>query len=145
MAALDLIERSEESLAEASRAQHSAERYLHAQLGALRAAAALVAARSDLGLAQDGPQSLWSLVPALAPELVEWADFFAWSTARRDRISQGRIRVTPREADDLLRQAETFVDLVAATLGMPHRSGRADLLAPTVAGEPGPGLAAGWA
>ena len=153
---LDMLERSRASLLEACRAHDVPERYLHAQLGALRAGAALLAARSgavpaaagrrqrgggrpqaQTGSHADGiratsrPGDLWRLVAAVAPEVGEWADFFAVSTARRAPIAQGRATVTTREADDLLRQAETFVDLVAVMLGLPRHAGHGDLLLPT--------------
>jgi hypothetical protein len=34
-------------------------------------------------------------------------------------VETGLVRVTAREADDLLRDAETFVDLAARRLGVP--------------------------
>jgi hypothetical protein len=165
ISALDLLERSRESLRQAGQAHDVVERYLHAQLGALRAGAALVAARSgsargssrqrfqpggrtgdevgddasdeagggaEAHRPSSGPADLWGLLAAVAPEMGEWADFFALSTARRIHIVQGHTKISTREADDLLRQAETFVDLVAGRLGMPPHSGHRDLLIPTV-------------
>jgi SAV_6107-like HEPN len=139
---LDMLERSRGSLLEACQTHDIAERYLQAQLGALRAGAALVAARSGPAHRRRGqpesrgatgrPGDLWSLVAVVAPELGEWADFFAHSTARRERVAQGSAVVSTREADDLLRQAETFAELVASMLGLPRHTGHGDLLIPTV-------------
>lgn len=138
---LDMLERSRGSLLAACQAHDVAERYLQAQLGALRAGAALVAARSGPAHRLDGqpqrrgvtgrPGDLWSLLAEVAPELGEWAEFFAHSTARREHIAKGSAMVSTREADDLLRQAETFADLVATMLGLPRHAGHGDLLIPT--------------
>lgn len=132
---LDLLDRSRHSLLEACQSREVAERYLQAQLGALRAAAALVAARSTPSR-QPGPRSLWELVPAVAPELAEWAGFFELTTTRRARIARGLGRVSPRDADDLLRQAETFLDLVCRSLGLPTAPMHGDLLVPAALAAP---------
>jgi hypothetical protein len=126
---LALLERSHESLLEACHSRAVTTRYLQAQLAALRAAAALVAARS-VPDAAPSPRSLWDLVPAVAPELSEWADFFAISTARRSAVERGQVVVTARDADDLIRQAEAFAALVARALGLPGGPRHGDLLAP---------------
>ena len=107
-------------------------RYLAASLAALRAGAAIVAARSaarpGAGLASggDGPHDVWALTARVAPELTEWAQRFAAATGQRVGVETGLVRVTAREADDLLRDAETFVDLAAGRLGVPsvHRPRR---------------------
>lgn len=145
-AALELVERARADLLEACHTRGVAERYLQSQLGAMRAAAALVSARAG-GERQSGPQSLWDLLPAVAPELTEWAEFFAVTTARTlptgptgptrptgppDRATaMAGAPVSAREADDLLRQAETFVDLVCRSLGLPAVPPHGDVLVPT--------------
>ena len=116
--AVDLLEGARLSLVEASRARVTRSRYLSALLAALRSAAALVAVRGEVD--RSGPRNLWELLPGVAPELVEWAEFFAHSTARRWAIDRGHETVSVREADDLLREAETFVGLVADLLGLPR-------------------------
>ena len=105
-------------------------RLVTSQDAAMRAAAALVAGRGTRG-----PQDLWPLLAARSPELAEWAEVFALAAVRRqqletrcpglvtgDRSALHRcgVRVPVREADDLLRAAETFVELVAVTLGVPR-------------------------
>ena len=136
-AALELVERARADLLEACHTRGVAERYLQSQLGAMRAAAALVSARAG-GERQSGPQSLWDLLPAVAPELTEWAEFFAVTTARTLRpgppdraTAMAGAPVSAREADDLLRQAETFVDLVCRSLGLPAVPPHGDVLVPT--------------
>ena len=75
---------------------------------------------------QSGPRSLWELLPTVAPELSEWAGFFDVVGARRHHDHSAR------EADDLLRQSELFLDLVCRTLGLPVPVEASDhLLVPT--------------
>lgn len=127
-ATLDLLDRARHSLLEACQSEEVTRRYDQAQLGALRAAAAVVATRitSNQSTGQSGPRSLWELLPTVAPELSEWAVFFDVVGARRDRDHSAR------EADDLLRQSELFLDLVCRTLGLPVPASAHDhLLVPT--------------
>jgi hypothetical protein len=58
----------------------------------------------------------------VAPELTEWAQFFAAGAGKRAAAEAGLSRsVTGREADDLLRDVETFLALVETTLGFPSQ------------------------
>jgi hypothetical protein len=58
----------------------------------------------------------------LAPELGEWAGYFASGAGKRAAAEAGLPRaVTARQADDLLRDADAFLALVCATLGLPHQ------------------------
>jgi hypothetical protein len=127
-ATLDLLDRARHSLLEACQSQEVTRRYDQAQLGALRAAAAVVATRttSHPPTGQSGPRSLWELLPTVAPELSEWAGFFEVVGARRHHGHSAR------EADDVLRQSELFLDLVCRTLGLPVTVAPHDhLLVPT--------------
>ena len=128
-ATLDLLDRARHSLLEACQSQEVTRRYDQAQLGALRAAAAVVATRttsSRPATGQSGPRSLWELLPTVAPELSEWAGFFEVVGARRHHGHSAR------EADDVLRQSELFLDLVCHTLGLPVTVSPHDhLLVPT--------------
>ena len=143
---LDLLDRSRASLLQACRTGDAGERYVEAHLGALRAAAALLAARSipngasgagssgagssGAGSASAGrairastsrsrPRSVWELLPRVAPELTEWSAFFAASARRRAAVERGS-RITGRESDDLLRQAENFLEIIQDLLGLPR-------------------------
>ncbi|GGL22709.1 hypothetical protein H9L10_06790 [Phycicoccus endophyticus] len=116
---LDLLERSREALTSGYAASLASARYLDASLAALRAAAALVAARPAPEAPGSGPHDVWVLATRTAPELAEWAQRFAEVTGQRVGVETGLVHVVAREADDLLREAETFVDLVAARLGLP--------------------------
>ena len=157
---LDLLDRSRGSLLQACRTGDAGERYVEAHLGALRAAAALLAARSipsgagpseagrsggsggaggagrsgagSSGAGASGagrairasttrsrPRSVWELLPRVAPELTEWSAFFAASARRRAAVERGS-RITGRESDDLLRQAENFLEIIQDLLGLPR-------------------------
>jgi hypothetical protein len=129
--ALDLLDRSRHSLLEACHSHDVGHRHRQAQLAALRAAAAVVAARTTPG-GPAGPRSLWELLPAVAPELAEWAGFFQAVASRTGSPSA-------READDLLRQSETFLDLARRSLGLPVTGAPHDVLVPTAVAPAVPG------
>ena len=101
---LDLLERARGGLLMACHSSTAAERYTQAHLSALRAGAALLAARSAPSR-RARPRSVWEVLPTVAPELTEWAVFFAESGRRRLALERGADVVTPRDADDLVRQA----------------------------------------
>jgi hypothetical protein len=93
-----------------------------AHLAALRAAAAVVAARPAPGAPprRKMPRSVWELLPRVEPALAEWAAFFAAGARKRAAAEAGLPRaVSAREADDLLRDAETFLTLAEEALGVP--------------------------
>src|SRR3954449_13330517 len=117
--ALRLLAASRAALREAERAETAAERYATAHLAALRAAAAILAARARPSDSRRRPTSAWVLLTAVAPELGEWATYFAAGADKRAAALAGmRTAVTPREADDLLRDAHLFLSLVETTLGL---------------------------
>lgn len=123
---LELLERARAGLVQACHSQSTGQRYTEAHLAALRAAAALVAARTVVP-GRSRPRSVWELLPGLAPELGEWAAFFAATGRRRLAVERNSAAVSAREADDLVRQSETFLELVRGTLHLP--------LAPPLPGE----------
>lgn len=118
--ALGLLEAARKELAASSRAASPGERYAAAHLAALRGAAAVLAARARPETRpRKGPRSAWALLPEVAPALGEWAGFFAAGARKRAAAEAGLPRaVTAREADDLLRDAETFLTVVESTLGL---------------------------
>ncbi|HSZ45752.1 MAG TPA: SAV_6107 family HEPN domain-containing protein [Streptosporangiaceae bacterium] len=118
--ALALLESARQGLAAAEDESTAGARYVGAHLAALRAAAAVVAARAEPPSSRRRrPQSVWELLPKVEPALVEWAAFFAASAAKRAAAEAGLPRaVSPREADDLLRDAGTFVSLAEGALGI---------------------------
>jgi hypothetical protein len=124
-AALDLLVLARQGLAEAATTIVSTDRYAAAHLAALRSAAAVLAARArpvDRGSRRRGPRSVWALLPEVAPELGEWAAYFAAGARKRAAAEAGlSSAASTREADDLLRDADTFLSLVEVTLGLPHQ------------------------
>jgi hypothetical protein len=115
------LERAAESLREAITSTSVPERYAHAHVSALRATAALLAARAQPVMpSRRRPQkNAWVLLAEVAPELSEWASFFAAGATKRAAAESGSRRaVTEREADDLVRDADRFLALVETSLGL---------------------------
>src|SRR3954463_14272593 len=120
-AARVLLERARAGLLAAAASRTCSERYQAAHLAALRAAAAVLAVRGRPG-ARGGPRSVWDVLPRIAPEMREWAAFFAATASRRAAVEAGPGgTITAREADDLLRDAEAFHHVVEASFGLPHQ------------------------
>ncbi len=114
------LERSAESLREAITSGSVPERYAHAHVSALRATAALLAARArPTRPARRRQKNAWVLLAEVAPEFAEWAGFFAAGAGKRAAAEAGSRRaVTEREADDLVRDADRFLALVEGALGL---------------------------
>jgi hypothetical protein len=90
-------------------------------VAALRATAAVLSVRTR-------PQSMrrqtnaWVLLERVAPELAEWAAFFAAGASKRAAAEAGHVRVvSDRDADDLVRDVEQFLRVVARVVGLPER------------------------
>jgi hypothetical protein len=127
---LELVDRSRGSLLAACRTSSVSERYVEAHLAALRAAAALMAARSR-PTRRSRLRSVWEVLPEVAPELTEWAVFFAGTAQQRAALERGTRVPSAREADDLLRQSETFHGLIQSCLGLPLSYPLPELVAAT--------------
>jgi hypothetical protein len=64
------------------------------------------------------PRNAWRMLADVAPELAEWAAFFAATESKRDAIRGGATSiVSAREADDLVRDAKAFLRLVERAIG----------------------------
>ena len=121
VAARELVATARRGLLDAALADRPAQRYCAAHLCALRAAAAVLAARARPVGSRRRPSSVWTLLPDVAPELAEWAAFFEAGAAKRAAAEAGLDHVvTAREADDLLREADSFLALVETALGLDH-------------------------
>lgn len=101
-------------------APRPAQRYLLAHAAALRIAAEALSgrprARGVLRTIDGSPRNVWSALPLVAPELGEWAAYFAALEGKRRVVAAGAVAlVAEREADDLVRDARSFAD--AASLG----------------------------
>jgi len=110
-----LLSLAHQGLAEAEQTRSPSERYALAHLAALRAAAAVLSCRAHESRTR--PTSAWVLLSKVAPELTEWAQFFASGAEKRAAAEAGIVGVvSPREADDLLRDAASFLSVVETTL-----------------------------
>ena len=119
-----LLTIARQGLAEAAHTRPEGLRYATAHLAALRAAAAVLAARARPAphTRRSRVTSAWSLLVLVAPEFSEWAGYFALGAGKRAAAEAGIPRVvTPREADDLLRAAEQFVVVVESALGLTYQ------------------------
>src|SRR5262249_59152366 len=113
-------EPAREGLASAAAERGAGGRYVAAHLAALRAAAAIVAARPapGTGRRRKGPSSVWELLPRVEPALAEWAAFFAAGAGKRAAAEAGLPRAgSGRGADDLLPDAEAFLSPAAGAPG----------------------------
>ncbi len=120
-----LLAAARHGLHEAAAATRPNERYAAAHLAALRCAAAVLAARARPAATSRRdrrPRSAWALLTEVAPEFGEWAAFFAAGAAKR-AAAEAAIEgvVSTREADDLLRDVETFLALTETTVGLAHQ------------------------
>ncbi|QIG42578.1 chromosome segregation protein SMC [Nocardioides anomalus] len=135
------LARSAESLSEAVGATEATTRYACAHVSALRAAAALLAAKArPVAPTRRKPQkNAWVLLAEVAPELSEWAGFFAAGAGKRAAAEAGSRRaVTDREADDLVRDADRFLAVVEQSLGLAAHAPTLPYLVPPIA-APGTG------
>ncbi|MFF3436792.1 SAV_6107 family HEPN domain-containing protein [Streptosporangium sp. NPDC002721] len=110
-------------LEEAAAARTSAARYVAAHLAALRAAAAVLAARPrPMQGRRRRLRSAWELLPEAEPRLAEWAPYFETSAAKRAAAEAGLTRtVSSRDAEELVSEAERFVTTVERLLGVPSQ------------------------
>jgi hypothetical protein len=134
------LARAATSLSEAINAPDVPTRYACAHVAALRAAAALLAARAHPAPPRRRPQkNAWVLLAEVAPELAEWATFFSAGASKRAAAEAGSQRaVTEREADDLVRDADRFLGVVEQVLGLvPHQPFSGRFVVPRVAATGG--------
>ncbi|WP_338752032.1 SAV_6107 family HEPN domain-containing protein [Janibacter alittae] len=151
--AVHLLSCAAESLASAHWARTAHGRIAGTRLAVLRAAAAVLAVRGRPRTADPaessgptrrvdgrpeprstGPLDVWCLLPRVAPELTEWAQFFGAVLPGETRSGAS---MSVREVDDLLRQGEEFVQLVAGLLGLPPVPVTGELTSLTVPGGRG--------
>ncbi len=114
------LDRAAQCLTEAVECLDVPQRYALAHVSALRATAALLAARATPTPPRRRRQpTAWQLLAQVAPEFSEWATFFAAGASKRAAAEAGSRRaVTGREADDLIRDAQRFLALVEESLGV---------------------------
>jgi hypothetical protein len=117
--AVTLLESARQRLAAGERDTSAARRHVAAHLAALRAAAAVVAAKSEPEVfgRRRRPRSVWELLPRVEPALSGWAAHFAAVAGASKPLGLGRTKaVSRRQADKLLGDAKVFVSVVESTL-----------------------------
>ncbi|MGI8458683.1 MAG: SAV_6107 family HEPN domain-containing protein [Propionibacteriaceae bacterium] len=122
------LQRARAALLEAELSALPHERFLAAHVVALRTAAVVLACRARPGSRPaDRPRNAWRVLADVAPELSEWAAFFAATQAQRDAVTAGfTAGVTARQADDLVRDAAAFLAVVQRRLDGPRPVTAAD-------------------
>ncbi|WP_246246690.1 SAV_6107 family HEPN domain-containing protein [Isoptericola sediminis] len=111
-----LLARADAELAEAVDARDSGDRFVHAHLAALRAAAAVVARHDDVPR-RGRARPVWELLSRVEPELAAWSVYFASGARLRAVVDSGHgDQVPARRADELLACAEDFRDEVGLRL-----------------------------
>jgi hypothetical protein len=87
------------------------ERFTHAHLAAVRAAAAVVSSRGRPS-GRGAPRTVWEMLVVVAPEMARWAALFADGARLRAALEAGRFEaVSVARADQALCDAEDFVDV----------------------------------
>lgn len=115
-----LLEQARRSLAAAKSADNAADRYTAAHVAAVRAAAALVAARGSRSR-RARPVPVWTLLAQAAPDMAAWAPHFAAQDRTRAAVEAGVTRlVNDLTAADALARSTVFVDAVQARLATPE-------------------------
>ena len=115
------LERAAGSLREAMTTQEVPLRYACAHVAALRATAALLAARATPVPAprRSRQKNAWVLLAEVAPEFRVGGAFFAAGAAMRRAAAAGSSGAVPVGVpDDLVRDADRFLGLVEESLGM---------------------------
>ncbi|WP_236788739.1 SAV_6107 family HEPN domain-containing protein [Amycolatopsis sp. GM8] len=111
-AAVSLLNEARHGLAEAEQAADPVTKFITSYLAALRAGAAVLAARGRPHRGRARPASVWVLLETAAPELAEWSSYFAANSAARAAAQAGITRrITERSAAQLCQQAGRFVEL----------------------------------
>ncbi|MFC0624329.1 SAV_6107 family HEPN domain-containing protein [Kribbella deserti] len=119
------LARARTALTEARETDDQLIRYSSAHVAALRVAAAVLAVRArpvKAGPRRRVQRNAWVLLADVAPELGEWATFFAAGASKRAAAEAGLERaVSQREADDLVHEVENFYELVESSLGLTYQ------------------------
>lgn len=117
--AAELLRRADAELVAARLSGEAWELFTHAHLAALRAGAAVVAARSAVA-ARPGRKALrtvWQLLDEVAPELAAWSAYFADAASLRSAVDAGRFEeLSAGRAEQAHFWAEDFVDAARAAV-----------------------------
>lgn len=114
--AVDLMTRADAELLAAQFSSEPGERFVHAHLAGLRAAAAVLAVRGRPA-GRRTARTVWEMLVAVAPEVETWSVYFAGGAALRRAVEAGRSdAVDAPRAEEVLCVAEDFLDEVRALL-----------------------------
>lgn len=120
----ELLGRADAELLAAQFSGEPWEMFSHAHLAALRAGAALVAARGRPS-GRGAPRTVWGMLDAVAPEMHALSALFAHAASLRSAIDAGRFElVTAARAERALCAAEDLVDAVRDALAADDAAGR---------------------
>lgn len=111
----ELLDAASEALRRAHWGSSAAVRYELAYLCVLRTGAAVLARRARPGSLPTRPHPIWGLLASAAPELAEWAQFFA-VCGTYNAAAQDGARISARQADDLIRDAGTFLSIARSLI-----------------------------
>lgn len=115
-ATAQLLRRADAELLAARFTADPDDRFVHAHLAALRAAAALVAAWGAPSKRR-GPRAVWELLARTAPEFEGWTAYFAAGAQVRADVEAGVMGVvSDARAGEVLATAEDFVDEIRIAL-----------------------------
>lgn len=115
----ELIAHARQGLTDNACHPKPAARYAAAHLAALRAAAAVLAARArPAPTGRKRITTVWALLALCAPEIADWANYFATSAAKRAAAEACVNPVTAADADRLTGHATQFVQAVESLLGL---------------------------
>ena len=109
-----MLARADAELLAAQFSAEAWERFTHAHLAAVRAAAAVVAARGRPA-GRGAPRTVWEMLGLVAPDMTRWAALFADAARLRAALEAGRFdAVSAARAEQALCDAEDFVDVARA-------------------------------
>lgn len=113
------LARADTELMLAHHATDAAERFRHAHLAAIRAAATIIELHGRPS-PRTGARTVWEMLTRVAPELGRWSCYFASGAHLRTAVDAGDFDAVGNErAAELLACAEDFRDEVAMVLD-PH-------------------------
>src|SRR5699024_8818975 len=111
-AAVALLDQARHDLDDADESGDPAFRFVAVYRSALRAGAAILAARGRPHRGHARPESVWNLLTETVPELESWAAVFAANSSRQALAQAGiTSRISTDDAAELLRFATEFVAL----------------------------------
>ena len=108
-----LLRRADAELAQAHAAPDPGDRFRHAHLAAIRAAAAVLALRGRPS-PRSGARTVWEMLERVEPDLAGWSGYFAAGAPLRAAVDSGRSgQIASARADEIVVCAEDFRDEVA--------------------------------